>query len=65
MRILVDKASLNSEPSMPKKTAISGFIELQNKNIVRVGNPSRPPIGWRYLGQHNKTSPLDDDLSQL
>lgn len=65
MRLLVDKASLNSEPSMPKKTAISRFIELQNKNLVRVGNSSRPPIGWRHLGQNNKTSPLDDDLSPL
>lgn len=65
MRILVDKTSLNSESSMPKKTAISRFIELQNKNIVRVGNSSRARIGWRYLGQHNRTSPLADDLSQL
>lgn len=51
--------------SMPKKTTISKFIELQNKNIVRVGMSLWPPIGWRYLGQQNKPTPLDEDLSQL
>lgn len=50
---------------MPNKTAISPLIELQNKNIVRVGNSLSSAIGQRNLGRSNNPLWLADALSQL